>query len=568
MYTTSQTYKTRLHNGALQHIRGVFTDASGTSYSITGDDIIGTPRYDKQCVDDTETFDLGRMYVGTMELRLNTLQAERDFAGGEMSLDFGVSLDDTDEPEIEWIPLGVWDISAERESEHVVVIRGTDHLARLKTATGRSEIGLISMASAMSIVTELTGVEFAQTAAQIAAMINAMSGGERVRIYGVEFAQTCWDEVRMIAQIVGGFAYADRFGRIAFKRFSREPDLTITANERFNARVGELPCKLGGVGYTDKYGHTYAVKLSGGIQRITPYFTENRYIWDTGIDYQEYYDTWLAPIAEYYASVTWYAGTIGYYGDPAIDLGDMITIAGGIKGEGSANLLVCAESWQFRAEQTLISAGVPESAATSSSSGGGAVSSTTQILATKNINTVLLSTSPGSLYAAEKTVANGAFSCKSETAAFMSIGIVFSGNEDSECGVNVYFDGVLQQFSPRQQVNADEHQTAFFTLPLIASGGTHTVTAKAFGDADAVDITAYVWGQEITAESPQMTGANDYTYTVSEGITTVTGYIGSSDYPEIPQKLGSAATTIIADTAFTTSTIRAVYIPEGVEKIQ
>lgn len=61
---------------------------------------------------------------------------------------------------------------------------------------------------------------------------------------------------------------------------------------------------------------------------------------------------------------------------------------------------------------------------------------------------------------------------------------------------------------------------------------------------------------------------SDFIFDVSDGKTTVTGYIGSKKLLEIPPYLGGGATTIIDKTAFTESKITGVWIPEGVTEIR
>ena len=62
--------------------------------------------------------------------------------------------------------------------------------------------------------------------------------------------------------------------------------------------------------------------------------------------------------------------------------------------------------------------------------------------------------------------------------------------------------------------------------------------------------------------------AENFIYTVSNGITTVTGYKGRKKLVEIPSTLGGGATTIIDKKAFTESDITGVWIPEGVTEIR
>ena len=88
------------------------------------------------------------------------------------------------------------------------------------------------------------------------------------------------------------------------------------------------------------------------------------------------------------------------------------------------------------------------------------------------------------------------------------------------------------------------------------------------GNADIADIQAFVWGQEVTEESPEITNENDYIYTVDNGLTTVVGYVGKSLYPQIPDDLGGGKTRYNGKNSFTDSEIESVYIPDGVTEIR
>ena len=84
--------------------------------------LLGAPRYDKQCVENPEVFNFGEMYIGTAEVtvRIPGVLTNR-FRGGELRLEFGV---DITESEIEWIPLQIWSTStfpgAAKRSAHLL----------------------------------------------------------------------------------------------------------------------------------------------------------------------------------------------------------------------------------------------------------------------------------------------------------------------------------------------------------------------------------------------------------------------------------------------------------------
>lgn len=327
---------------------------------------------------------------------------------------------------------------------------------------------------------EKAGVEFAQTAAEIAEMIDESAN----MLYKISFAETCWDEVRMISQLVGGFAFANREGKIEFRKFAFVP-YNIPAEKRFGLSLNEYVFGTRSVSYTDKYGRTYT---TGSFQR---------------------------------------------------EVGSKLS---------------------FSENGTLSSVG--------GSSSGSSASSVTNVTVTKSLNTVNLEKHLGELYEGEKSAAEGGFSCRSETNCFLSFAAVFLAEKDCAAAVKVYLDGVAQEFRARLTLHAGEFSTASFTIPISVGSGTHTVSVTASGLAELQDISAFVFGQEITEKAPQYTSGEDYRYTVNNGISTVTAYLGTSLHPEIPSNLGGGATTIIDKTAFTESEITGVWIPEGVTEIR
>lgn len=569
MYTVTQAYRSAIDSGAVQHIRGTLTLASGDEVDIT-DLIQGSPKTDSKCVENDNQFMFGQMYVGSVELILLMDADVSDFQGAEISLDFGVDITGEEEPE--WVPLGVWDVtSAERTAVTSTVgkwnVKGMDHLNRLRVMTEDDTIGLIRLEKAMSFIEAKAGVTFAQTAAQIATLAGRTNPNA---IYTVQLASTCWEQVRMIAQIVGGFAFANRDGEIEFRKPAKTSSLSITASRRFGLKLSEHAFYVSGVAYTDEYGETYTKYNSGGEGTALLGFAKNAYIIADSDDYQAIYASWIDPIANYY-NYGWYSGICDYYGDPALDLGDLITVQGGIAGLTDRVMLVTGISWRFRGQQTLTSAGVPDtgavdySAQVGSSSGGGTGD---QIIMTKPVKTVWLDCYDDDLTGERQTVARGGISCRSAVDCYADIGLVFKATQDCTATVRVYLDGIAQIFQPIQTLHEGEYTTLHFNVDLSPAAGTHTVEVKAVAYAEIADIRAIVRGQDITEASPDLTLESDYTYTIADGKATVTGYTGISLYPQIPNRLGGAATTIIGVTAFTESNIEAVVIPDGVTEIE
>ncbi|MCM1009179.1 MAG: hypothetical protein NC485_14920, partial [Ruminococcus flavefaciens] len=169
MYPVTETFQAAIESGKIQHIKATISQIDGTEQTLKDDELLGAPRYDKQCVENPEVFNFGEMYVGTAEVtvRMPGVLTNR-FRGGELRLEFGV---DISESEIEWIPLGVWDITdPKRETGDRIVLKCSDHMNRLQVRCDSNVTGVIFLQNVLDFVSEKAGVEFAQTAAEIAEM--------------------------------------------------------------------------------------------------------------------------------------------------------------------------------------------------------------------------------------------------------------------------------------------------------------------------------------------------------------------------------------------------------------
>lgn len=574
MYEVTQAYRTAIDGGAIEHIKGTITFASGDTLSIpdeaNGIYIEGDPQTETRCVESEDTFMFGQLYIGSVELTIRLPGASQSmFTGAELSLDFGVDVAGSEEPE--WVPLGVWDIaSAERGAADKWDIRGLDRLNRLRGDFNIDTVGRCYLEYSMRIITERTGVEFAQTAAQIA----ALAGVYPENFYGIYYPQTYWDEVQMIAQVVGGFAFVNRSGEIEFRKFGTSPVLTIHGDRRYNIRLAERPYSVAGIRYTDRYGKTSEVSAESGVATLA--FSANRFISDTSDNYPEWYQSYLTNILSGLGQ-SWYAGEVDYYGDPALDLGDMIALEAGVVGETPVNFLITGISWTFRGQQVLTSAGLPDintlssdgsySGGSSSGSSGGVVE-INQITQTMTLRNVFLDTFTPELTGSRETIARGGFAVKDAVEGWVNIGIVLLPTADSTGKLTVLLDEIAQVYQPVYTLKNGEYTSVHCDVPISPDAGKHTVRIVASGKAQITDITATVWGQDIKAHPVDYTFSDDYIYTISDNKTTITGYIGESLTPEIPSIFEGAPTTYIENTAFTESEITSVRIPEGVEEIR
>jgi hypothetical protein len=561
-------YRTAIDSDAIQHIRGTLKLASGTEIDIAaGDHIDGTPRIDQKCVESDDTFMFGQMYVGTLDIILNNIAygSSGAFRGAQITLDFGV---ETGDDTVEWVPLGVWDVTSVDKliGDHKWQIKAADRLNRLRAAINDNTVGIIKLPAIIDSIKQIANVEFQQTVDQIAALIGRPASNIRC----VEFSSTCWEEVRQIAQLMGGFAFANRSGKIEFRKFrtasGSSPVLTIPADHRHSFKPSEGVYKVDSVSYTDSKGHTYTSPSQNGTVQIG--FSNNKYIFTGSENFTDYYSEWIDPIAEHFAQ-GWYTGTCDYRGDPALDLGDMIALTDGLADESTLPMLITGISWGFRARQNITSAGLPDTGSGASSSGSGASysGSTSQTAVTSVLRTVPLETFPDT-FDGKYTAASGGFGARQSIDGFVNIGIICTASAAGVIKAKVLLDEISQVLQPAVSAQSGDTVTLSAMVPISPEAGSHTVRVELSGSCEITEISAAVVGQDIAPETPEITTESDYTYTVSNGAATVTGYIGTAAKIRIPDTLGGAATTVIGAESFTGTDVVSAVIPEGVTEIE
>lgn len=566
MYTVSQAYLTAIDTGAIQHIRGAIRFPNGTETDIT-DAIEGSPHIEQKAMQSDDSFAFGQMYVGSAEVivRMEGVSSAY-FTGAELTLEFGVDIPD-DDPE--YIPLGVWDITAEKLSVDRWRLTGLDRLNRLrKPMKQHFGGGMLYLSNEMRIAEADTGIQFAQTASEI----KALSGWSRYS-YGVfcfYFPDNYFEWVRQIAEMIGGFAFANREGRIEFRKFAKQPCRTIQAARRFDLKIAEVPFSVAGVRYTPAQGDIYE-SITGDDYGSAILCIANNVYFPEGTEYTlSWLGSFIDPIADYFEGVSWYAGTVDYYGDPALDLGDMIAVSGGTAGS-TVNMMCCSISWSFRAPQTITSAGIPDSGALGSTySGGSYGSGNVTINQGEKLSVLPFEARNTDIYPdIPREVGSITIGTSAKVEAFCNVGLVLRGKTGGgTVRTRVILDEVAQLMQPITAVGADEYDTIFAAVPITLHSGKHTVAVEVQGNAEITEANFCIWGHNIYLESPDDTFDEDYIYTIANGKATVIKYIGASVFPEVPVKLGGADTYIIAADSFTETTVKAAVIPEGVVEIK
>lgn len=582
-------YRNALANGNIQTVGCTIQARSGT---MSDYEVVDSPNIDIRCVEDEDVFNVAEIYVGEMNIRIqnDTIRAT-SLIGGYIELYFIIETDEytLDGTTYDYvsIPLGVWDIAdAKRESTHFISIVANDRMAKLTAPVGMdSFVGMVTLTSVMERIRTVLGYQhisdiFAQTPTEIEALfIENPAAASLPLINCTHYEPTCWDEVRLIAQMIGGFAFADRQGKIRFRTFSdlsSAPVLEIPADKRFRADLQEGQFAVKAVTYTDDKGNLYtsSASITDADTTSVVCIDYNKYVQPPSDATENYYISIADNILGQISHIRTVPGSVDFYGDPTLDLGDMVLLTNvGNQGIGGidAKFLITGIYWQINGPQTITSAGAPSQGQYVSSSGSSGSHSTPvpgggSSAATANINTVELKGYTGALFPTARTVARTRFSNVTRVNAFLECSLTIMGTDSTNVKVSVYVDDELQTVAPQSSAVKGRYTTISFTLEMPLPSGVHTVRVTALGVSELTKVSGCVWGQNISSEP--LLYSNEYTYNIVDNKAICTGYTGEDTTIEIPEVLGGKDTDTIAAPAFSDSDIICAYIPDGVTVIE
>ncbi len=566
MYEVSPAFKAALADeGSLHHIKGLITDKNGNEIEFQDEIADNSVRIERQCTTDADTFAFAQIYTGTVQLELLGMEQLRreNLRSGTVQLWFGIN--DLDE----WVPLGTWDITdPQRGSHDSIVINGVDGTAKLDTPVPYNDVGIIKMKRHMEVVTALTGLEFAQTTEELSVI--AGKNLDTNAVFGQSFCPTCRAEVNAIAQYIGGIAYIDREGKIAFRKLGDNTDaLNIPATKRFNIDLAEYNIRVAALSFNHRGEVIKTAQASGAHANTDLEFdmTGSLFIWQSR---REDILNELDRIRDNLAGAgIWVPGALDFYGDPTIDLGDLVTISGGINGDnGSSAFLVTGIVWQFRGPMTLISAGAAEAIGNVSSSSGSGGSSSSggggQTVAQKRWEMVDLEGLPQPLTSRWHEIGAAIFAVADETLVIAHTNVNLTGSDIGEVVVHVLLDGVMQTEYSLDTIAGSQKLTTELNVPLLVEGGVHRLTIEAKGAATVDRIAASVYGQGVSEYTGEPTFESEYRY--HDDI--IDAYTGSSLTPRVPAQLGGNDIHVLGGGSFAESEVEYAYIPDGVEEIK
>lgn len=331
MYQVSNDFLTALHAPAR------FERLRGTIGSVAFDDSnVISLTYSNRC-SDTADVTLGSCYIGQIEAMFTNVSIFRgDWRNKVITLEWGLVLADES---VEYIPVGVFTVTEATWSGTGVSVKASDNIAKLDKACGVSSTSG-SIYDLLTLAAQECGLILAQNQTAIDALPN---GDELFGLYPDNDIKTWRDYVSWVVQLCGGFAYADRDGKLAVKSWgnlSVVDSLTETERE-YQTTFSDFATKYDGISVVNIESQA-TIYYSNGQGGSVINLGSNPFL---QYGTKETLSEQCVTIAETVEDILYTPFNSGVLSNMAYDLGDVLTCSGGIAGAGTLSCCVMSIDW-------------------------------------------------------------------------------------------------------------------------------------------------------------------------------------------------------------------------------
>ncbi len=348
MYNVSEKYREAISRNVREYyVEGEIMTETGRVIPVNHDTL-----YEKslsvtnQCVNGSE-FEWGAVFSAEASLGLKTDVDRYEMYNAVFRFSFFLEVD---EKEYEEIPMGVYTVSECNRSGNLLSITCLDHMILLEKDLEEDTNG--APYDLLLFIAEKCGVELAQTREEIESFAN---GTALMTLYANRI-ETYRDAVSYIAHVLCGFVLFDRFGKLKICRYAKEKCWTIKSGERYNVSVSDFRT----------YFQALKVRfVKDGAYQL--YSRENTSMPD-GLLYdmgdipiiqgvEEFKETVLDAIWQQLQEIIYTPCEMDCIGNPAIDLGDLVSVEEIGKDNEEIKAYITYYDWQYRSKCRLKSAG-------------------------------------------------------------------------------------------------------------------------------------------------------------------------------------------------------------------
>lgn len=333
MYNVSQAFLAELkQNSRIEHLRGVVG-----SVMITDENIISCSYSNR--ASDTKEVSFGLAYVGQIEISLCDVNIPRGrWKNLLIALEYGLEIGDS----TVWIPVGKFYISKAVWTDRSINITANDSMTKFDVPIAYNELSG-DVYSILSFVCRQCGVNLGMTEAQCQSLPN---GSDLLGLYPESDIKTYRDLIGWVASAVGGFCTIDRDGNLVVRSWINSGVVdTFTASDRIaGSAFSDFETSYSGISIVDiEEGSTLYYKEGDGP--VIP--VGSNPLLQFGSDETKATQRWrLQNVAR---SIEYTPFTCSLISNPIYDLGDLISMTGGVAGNTALTCCIMQINWTPKA---------------------------------------------------------------------------------------------------------------------------------------------------------------------------------------------------------------------------
>ena len=321
---------------------GQITTKGGAVYPFAYEDIVkGSGYITVQCCGSAE-IELGTVYAAEMGITLFSQIDRYTLEGAEVRLSYHLRLADGS---FEEVPMGIFEVSEANRTAHCLELKAYDYMLRFEKSFNSFET--VGNAYAfLDLCCKACAVELAHTQAEIEVMPN---GTELLSIYPENDIETYRDVLYFVGQVLGGFFCINREGKLELRKYGTQPVMEVKSRHRFTSSFSDFITRYTAVSSTNLRTQTaeyYALEPDDGL---TMNLAVNPLL-QFGLE--ETRETLCRNILNDLAVVSYVPFDSSTIGNPALDLGDVLTFTGG-QADGSQTACITSSNCRIGGKHTL-----------------------------------------------------------------------------------------------------------------------------------------------------------------------------------------------------------------------
>ena len=336
MYQVSDRFKAAIQDSTRKfYYEGEITTKAGIKYPFTNADIVkGSGYITNQCCGDNE-IELGSVYSAELGITLFSDIDRYTLEGATIRLSFFLQVDDG---EYEEVPMGIFEISEANRTIKCLSIKAYDYMLRFEKSF-KDTVSSGTAYELLSLACEKCDVELAHTEEEVNGWKN---GSTILGIYGENDIESWRDVLYYVAQVLGRFCTINRAGKLELRPYGNVSVANISDKHRFTSSFSDFVTRYTAINSTNTRTQTaeyYALDPDDGLTMnlgVNPMLQ---------FGLTEVRKKMLLNILDDISLIKYVPIDSSTIGNPAFDLGDIITFSGGHADEKQIS---CITKYEYR----------------------------------------------------------------------------------------------------------------------------------------------------------------------------------------------------------------------------